>query len=94
VVNGNVRALQKLAKDPESTVLMVMLAGVCVKIIEKGDMSALNVLLDRLIGKVKEEGRPFGADAPPPATETRIVVTIPSNGREVPDSELIKEESA
>lgn len=76
VVKGNLPDLKDIARDPTAPVVRVMLAAVCIKIIQKGDMSALNILLDRLVGKVKDELY-LTTDNPP-----QIIVTLPSNGRE------------
>ncbi len=78
VIKGNIVELKAIAKNPDATVIQTMLASVAVKIIEKGDMSALDVLLNRLVGKVKEEIHASIDQANPP----QIIVTLPSNGRE------------
>jgi hypothetical protein len=59
-------AMKSTDKKPKGiTVLKAMVASVALKIISKGDMYALDVLLNRLIGKVKDEvlltgdGNPF-----------------------------------
>lgn len=75
VVKGNIDALKKLAKAPGTPVITVWLAAICVKGIEKGDVGALDVLLNRLIGRVKEEVN-LTSNLP------QVVVNLPSNGRE------------
>lgn len=75
VVKGEVSALRALAADEGETVLKRMVASVCFRVIDFGDMGALDTLLNRLVGKVKDEVAHSG-DAP------RIIVTLPSNGRE------------
>lgn len=77
VIKNNLDALKAIAKDKNATVIKVMLAAVAVKVIEKGDMHALDILLNRLVGKVKEQVEHLGNVAP------QVVVTLPSNGREV-----------
>lgn len=52
LLEGNLAALEKAAKAPDSSVLKVMLASVAAKAIKKGDHTALDTLLNRFIGKV------------------------------------------
>ena len=66
VLKGSVDELRAIAKDGKASALKCMMAAVAVRTISKGDPAALEVLLNRLIGKVKE----------------RLDVTMPSNGRE------------
>ena len=54
IIKGSIDELRKIAKDDNQTALKVMLSAVAVKIISKGDMNALDTLLNRLVGKVKE----------------------------------------
>jgi hypothetical protein len=42
-------------REDEHNQLQRMVASIVVKIVERGDMQALNLLLDRLIGKVKDD---------------------------------------
>lgn len=79
VIKGNIKALLNIKDDDDATVLKRMLASVAVRIINKGDMHDLDVLLNRLIGKVKEE-----LDLTGDMTHrgARVTVTLPSNGRE------------
>lgn len=82
VVKSDMDGLRRVKDNPKATVLQVMIASVAIKIISKGDMSALDVLLNRLIGKVKDEVIHSGnveTNAP------QIVVTLPSNGKEAKD---------
>ncbi len=80
VVKGDFDSLQKLAKDKKATVLQRMLAAVAVKVIEKGDMHSLDILLNRMVGKVKDEVA-FTGNVP------QVVVNLPDNGRSVRDAE-------
>ncbi len=54
VLKNDIAALKAIAKEQTASTLKVMIAAVAVKVIEKGDAHALDVLLNRLIGKVKE----------------------------------------
>lgn len=75
VVKGDVAMLRELAEDEGETVLKRMVASVCFRVIDFGDMGALDTLLNRLVGKVKDEVKHEGDVA-------RVIVTLPSNGRE------------
>lgn len=55
VVKGNIDDLKRIKDDPNTTVLKAMIAAVAIKTIAKGDGQALEVLLNRLIGKVKDK---------------------------------------
>jgi hypothetical protein len=52
ILMGNFEALKALKDDPSASVLKTAIAAVAMKIIKKGDAQALNVLLDRLVGKI------------------------------------------
>lgn len=52
LIKSDVGQLRLIAKDPSASVIKTMVAAVAVKIINKGDMEALNKLLDRIVGKV------------------------------------------
>ncbi len=77
IVKGNLPALKAIAKSENATVIQVMVASVAVKIITKGDMAALDTLMNRIVGKVKEHVEVTGKSAP------QVLVTLPSNGYEV-----------
>lgn len=77
VLMGNVDSLKGIGKDPKSSALKTMLASVCVRVISKGDMQAFDILLNRLIGKVKDEVEHSGMVARP-----KVILTMPANGRE------------
>ncbi len=55
VIKNNMKQLQAIAKDPNASVIKTMIASVAVKIVTRGDMQALDVLLNRLIGKVRDD---------------------------------------
>lgn len=82
LLNGTVADIRKLAADPDAPTLQGMIAAVIVRVLDKGDMAAFDVLLTHLIGKprVTEE----------PVTErgngSCVIVRLPSNGREAPDT--------
>ncbi len=55
ILEGNREALQAIAQDNSASALKIWFASVAVKAINKGDMHALDIMLNRIIGKVKEE---------------------------------------
>lgn len=55
VVKGSIKELRAIAKDEDGSAIRCMIAAVAVKVMSKGDPQALEVLLNRLIGKVKEK---------------------------------------
>lgn len=78
VIKGNLGELLAIRESDEATILQKMLASVCVRVMKKGDMQALDVLLNRMIGKVKDKVQVNNIGT----TQSRVVVTIPSNGKE------------
>ena len=46
--------VEALVEDPTTPMLKAMLASIALKIIRTGDIVAFNILLDRMVGKVKE----------------------------------------
>lgn len=54
VVKGQMSKLREMIKDPTTPALQAMVAGLAVKTIAKGDPAAFNALMDRILGKVKE----------------------------------------
>ncbi len=76
------------AKEAEATftecghsVLKVMVAAVCSRILRKGDMHTLDKLLDRLLGKVTQ-GVEWKGDAPPVNAASIVNIVLPPNGKE------------
>lgn len=79
VIKGDLPALKKIADAKKGVpVLTIWLAKICVKGIERGDVAALDILLNRLVGKVKDETLMTAEISAAP----QIIVTLPSNGRE------------
>ncbi len=81
ILSGNTADLQAVAKDRKASVIKVMLASVAVKIIQKGDAQSLNILLDRLIGKVPNPVQVSG-EGGGPVESVSVIIGLPSNGRE------------
>jgi|SRR5579859_3291368 len=55
LLNYKLKELKALARSKEATIMQQMIASLAFRIIVKGDPVAFDKLLDRLIGKVKEE---------------------------------------
>lgn len=55
ILEGNLEKLQAIKEQKSASVLKVWFASVAVKAISKGDAHALTVILDRIVGKVKDE---------------------------------------
>lgn len=55
ILEGNRDALQAVLTDTSVSTLKLWFASVALKAINKGDMNSLDVLLNRIIGKVKDE---------------------------------------
>lgn len=80
IVKGNLEALKEIAKNSDSSTIKVWVASCVIKAIQKGDFHGLDILLNRLVGKVRDTIHHTGDGSAP----TPIVnVVIPSNGREV-----------
>jgi len=82
IIKNNYKALLALAKADDATVLQRMLATVAVRIVQNGDMHALDILLNRLVGKVKDEVMQQMEIRTP-----QVVVTLPDNGRSAKQEE-------
>lgn len=77
IIKNDMKALRAVKKDPKASVLKVMIAAIADKAVKNGDMYKLDLLLNRLIGKVTDKLEVEGVSAP------QVIVTLPSNGREV-----------
>lgn len=77
IIKGNVEALKEVRHSMGASAIRVAIVSVVLKIIERGDMIALDKLLDRLIGKVKSEVDLHASGLMP----TTVVLRIPDNGR-------------
>lgn len=54
IVKGSIEELQAVGKDKNCSAIKAMMAAVAVKAINKGDHMALDALLNRIVGKVKD----------------------------------------
>lgn len=80
ILEGNLEKLQSVRDQPEASVLKVWFASVAVKAISKGDAHALTIILDRIVGKVKDTieltGRDGGAIESVSVNETQVKAAI------------------
>lgn len=81
VIKGSVDQLRAIAKDGTASALKCMIAAVAVKTISKGDPHALDTLLNRLVGKVKQEHAIGDANGNALAP-AQIFIGLPPNGFE------------
>ena len=79
IIKGDLVELRKILKDPTQTVIRLMIASVAVRSIERGDMSAIDKLLDRLLGKVKTQIDHSGI---PSGTSNTVIIGLPDNERD------------
>jgi hypothetical protein len=54
ILDGNIEKLKEIITDPNSSVLKVWLAKAAATAIQKGDLGPLDTILNRSIGKVKD----------------------------------------
>lgn len=87
ILEGDIKKIQAVKDNPKSSVLQIWIAAVAVKAITKGDMAALNQLLDRIVGKVRDDVHVTGSGIAP-----QVLVTLPMNGREAPKDESNEKE--
>lgn len=84
ILQGNIKKLEAIVKEAgkdgkkNKSVLMTLFASVAIKAIAKGDPGALNMLLDRLIGKVPS---PVQLTSPDGTMRPQVVLRMPDNGR-------------
>jgi len=76
IIKNDVATLRALAETETISTLKRMIVSVALRVIQNGDMAAFDVLLNRLVGKVKDEIHHQGDINAP-----QIIVTMPDNGR-------------
>lgn len=62
IMDRNLNGLKEIVNNPDSSVLRTWMAMIAIKATQKGDAQALNVLLDRIAGKVKDSLQLTGKD--------------------------------
>lgn len=75
IVKGNKSDIMKLKDDPKTSLLKAWIGAVAMKGIKLGDMERLDKLLNRVVGKVKEELEFQGS-------AVTVSVKLPGNGSE------------
>jgi len=73
--------VRRISKDPNAPALQASIAAVILRIIDKGDMGAFDMFLNRIIGKPRDSELlepEEGTNSTP-----QVIVTLPSNMREV-----------
>lgn len=80
VLQSKVGEIKARMKDPNTSVLQGMVLGLAAKIMTKGDASAFNALMDRMLGKVKDNVNFTGAVTT--GGTSRVIISLPSNKRE------------
>lgn len=79
VMTKPVSELQKIAQNPQEISLKVGIASAMVRMINKGDFDTLERMLQRVVGKVKDEVD-LNHNGIPATTSTVMHVYIPPNG--------------
>lgn len=81
LLKSDIEGLKRLKYDPQAPAMLACVASILLTIHETGDMVAFDRFLDRMIGKVRAEIELQGAIGG--NNQGTVVVTMPSNGREV-----------
>ncbi len=82
LLKGDMIGLAELAEDPTAPPLLATFANILCTIHRRGDMQGFDMLLNRLIGKVREEVHHGGSIGG--THGSTVIVTLPTNGREAP----------
>lgn len=77
IIKGDCEELEKVLNDKKTSVIKSMFASCVNKVIKTGDMDAMEKVLNRLIGKVKDQIDVTGNGVLP----TTVILKIPDNGR-------------
>jgi hypothetical protein len=78
---GKLDDLKAISQDKDANVLKIWIASIAVKAISKGDHAALNALLDRVIGKVKDRDAKGNITAEGNVLSP-VQIYVPKNGSE------------
>lgn len=65
ILTGNLEKLQSIKDEKSASVLKIWFASVAIKAISRGDAHSLSVILDRIVGKVKDQLELTGKDGGP-----------------------------
>lgn len=83
LVRGNYEELLKLADDPKAPVLRRTLANIIKRANDRGDYAALEMVLNRIVGKVKEDIEINHTNRP------QVIVMLPPNSRDAKPIEAV-----
>jgi hypothetical protein len=84
ILKSTIGQLRLKIKDPNTPALQGMVIGLAIKTMSKGDSGSFNALMDRLLGKVKENFN-FSGNV---GGTSKVILTMPKNGSEAPDEEI------
>lgn len=87
VLSGSVTDLQEVAKDKNASAAKVMVAALVARVIQKGDTTAFNALLDRFMGPVKQKMELTGENGAPLNPPAKVHLYLPKNGRTKEENE-------
>jgi len=79
VTTGNVKELQKIVNNPDAPALLVAFASCMIKMINKGDINGIETMIQRVVGKVKDEVDVTSNGQTMPAAQVHVY--LPANGR-------------
>lgn len=82
ILQGRIGDLKNLMKNPDTSPLQGMVAGLALKTMTRGDASAFNALMDRILGKVKDNVNVSGTLGTNVTGTSRVIISLPSNNRE------------
>lgn len=85
VMESDIDALQAIANDRTASTIVVAVAACAVKAISKGDYGTIELMLQRAIGKVKDELDLTSNGETLPAAQVHIY--LPANGRTKEENE-------
>lgn len=79
VLGSDMSSLRDLVESEEATVLTKMIAAIAYKAIRTGNIHALDMLLDRIIGKAGDQLEATDTNSGP-----RVILYLPDSGRSAP----------
>jgi hypothetical protein len=79
LIKSSVQDLERLSKDRTLSGLQSIIVSIALRVKRDGDMVAFDRMLDRLIGKVKDEVEFSGSVLNQP----QVIIQLPANGREI-----------
>ena len=81
LAKSTLKDLADIPQNPDSTVIQAMVAAVAARVITKGDSMAFDALMNRIVGKVKDE---LHVDE----KSVKVVITLPSNAPPIENRKL------